>query len=348
MTCQEIIRAELHELYLLDRLPDAQKSDYEAHLRDCPRCQQRLQHEKELLAGIQNAGRVAMKQEIQKQVLAAKTIRANRWSSVYRIAALVFILVLTPTVFFVYKTQVKQADLTRPQTEAIPPKEAILLPEKSMSSPDMDVVISEEETKERDSQPAGAGSGLRQSRKEKKQDAGHSPEPQKPRQEADKLEKAEDMRLPVQTRMAPNMLKKKPAPGKKLEMTTALSRTAAKRSAREYEQVAELDDSESTGLAKWTFQVGNKQIVVNPVIAEAFKDQADIYPRSFAVELLSLNKHTWTMTWRLPKHMTQFANDALQMNFTGRDSIRVTFPGDNVNYRINLKEKPLRAVRVLK
>lgn len=102
MDCREIIEHEWHERYLLGRLDEAERRDYEQHLSVCPSCRKEMVHEQQMIAGIRETGKEAMKNEIRKQAatFSARESRVN-WARIAKIAAIVFVILITPSVYFI-------------------------------------------------------------------------------------------------------------------------------------------------------------------------------------------------------------------------------------------------------
>jgi len=112
MTCDEIEQFEWHESYLLNLLPEIEKLDYELHLQSCQVCQERLAFEKKIVNGLRAIGAAEMRQEIKAQV--SRQPQKNQRPAIYlKLAAAVFILVFSPTIYFLFKNEVepqKQAE----------------------------------------------------------------------------------------------------------------------------------------------------------------------------------------------------------------------------------------------
>ncbi|MFQ5676167.1 MAG: hypothetical protein ACE5G1_09740 [bacterium] len=104
MNCQVVLDNELHEKYLLDQLETAEKAAYEKHVKQCVVCGKELQALHTLIGGIRQAGQEEMKAEILRQ---ADILELNRsgmnWGTIAKIAAVVLIFVLTPSVIYYLK-----------------------------------------------------------------------------------------------------------------------------------------------------------------------------------------------------------------------------------------------------
>ncbi len=106
MKCQFINNDDFFEDYILERLDEAEKQAFKGHLSECKVCSKKLAQQEKILIGIREVGRAEMKAEIKNQAELASSEKFN-WSAVTRIAALAFIFILTPTMYYVYKNQVQ-------------------------------------------------------------------------------------------------------------------------------------------------------------------------------------------------------------------------------------------------
>jgi len=99
MKCQDILQTELHEKYILDQLDGSEKEKYESHLKECKDCQAELKTQRVLISGIRQAGLAEMKNEIKRQVEISELNHPGMtWGRLSKIAAVLFIFVLSPGV----------------------------------------------------------------------------------------------------------------------------------------------------------------------------------------------------------------------------------------------------------
>ena len=99
MKCQDILQNELHEKNILDQLDGSEKEKYELHLKECKDCQGELKNQRTLISGIRAAGLAEMKNEIKRQVEIGELNHPGMtWGRLSKIAAVLFIFVLTPGV----------------------------------------------------------------------------------------------------------------------------------------------------------------------------------------------------------------------------------------------------------
>jgi hypothetical protein len=104
MACLYNNDLEVYEKYILNQLPDNEKTKFEAHLSSCKICQNRLEKEKWLQANLREIGKREMKSEIRKQVnLKRAEKKLTDWGMVMRVAAIILFVVLTPGIIYYYQ-----------------------------------------------------------------------------------------------------------------------------------------------------------------------------------------------------------------------------------------------------
>jgi hypothetical protein len=104
MACSYNENSEIYENYILARLSDTEQDGFEAHLKTCKTCQDRLEREKWLQANLREIGKREMKTEIRKQVEMQRSEKkfADR-GMILRVAAIVLFVVLTPAIIYYYQ-----------------------------------------------------------------------------------------------------------------------------------------------------------------------------------------------------------------------------------------------------
>ena len=122
MSCQPYHDDDFFEKYILDRLSGTEKTDFEKHLLQCNACRQEVALQRSSIAGLRAAGREKMKQEIREQVARSPHAAVN-WMRLARIAAVFFLFIITPSVYFL----LRETD-TLNQSEAIPPTQLLPAP----------------------------------------------------------------------------------------------------------------------------------------------------------------------------------------------------------------------------
>lgn len=106
MDCRYIREYDLGENYLLRRLSEGQRREFEAHVRSCVRCQRELAGQQQLLAALRHAGKQEMKAEIARQVANLQESRPRwNWTAYAKIAVVLFMIILGPTLVYLYRTQ---------------------------------------------------------------------------------------------------------------------------------------------------------------------------------------------------------------------------------------------------
>jgi len=99
MDSEYIRQNEIHEKYVLNQLDGKEKAEYEAFLKENPQAQKELAETKNLIEGVRAAGKDAMKKEITGQVDELRQSKTD-WSILYKAAAVLFILVIVPSVIY--------------------------------------------------------------------------------------------------------------------------------------------------------------------------------------------------------------------------------------------------------
>lgn len=132
MECQIILRNELHEKYILDRLDDLEKAEYEAHLDYCKTCKTELEEQQALITGVREAAKNKMKAEIRRQVEIREINPPGiDWATVSKIAAVLFIFVLAPPmIYYLQKNEPQMVPMSEPQFQVlnVPPRPKPELP----------------------------------------------------------------------------------------------------------------------------------------------------------------------------------------------------------------------------
>ena len=104
MDCNFIVKNEIHDKYLLHKLSDEEKQEYEQHIQDCERCRKELEHQRLIIGGIRQMGREEMKLEIRRQAEAYRKKRAGvNWTVILKTAAVILFLVLAPGMIYYYQ-----------------------------------------------------------------------------------------------------------------------------------------------------------------------------------------------------------------------------------------------------
>ncbi|MFQ5652785.1 MAG: anti-sigma factor family protein [bacterium] len=124
MDCQAILDNELHEQYLLNQLPANRKAEFKAHLQTCPACKKELVAQQRLIGAIRQVGRQKMKAEIRQQAARQQPASPGmNWMIMSRVAAALVMLILAPTLIYVYNTTVpkhESVSMKRPELSEIP------------------------------------------------------------------------------------------------------------------------------------------------------------------------------------------------------------------------------------
>ena len=99
MDIKYIRENEIHEKYILNQLDEKEKIEYETFLESSSQAREELEQAKKLIAGIRANGTSHMRKEIEEQVADLRHPKTD-WSIMYKAAAVLFIFVLLPAIFY--------------------------------------------------------------------------------------------------------------------------------------------------------------------------------------------------------------------------------------------------------
>ncbi len=103
MKCPYHNTPDIYENYLLQRLTDGEKRNFEQHLPDCDHCREELSREQTIIQGIREIGSREMKREIQQQVSQLKKGPIWDWGVYLKIAAAILFFVVAPGMIYYYQ-----------------------------------------------------------------------------------------------------------------------------------------------------------------------------------------------------------------------------------------------------
>lgn len=163
MDCKYIQERDLHAAYLMGRLEELKKKEYEVHLKNCPRCREEQEKERRLTAALKEAGREEMKAEIRRQVEARKSAKKEfDWTVVLKAAAVLFFLITIPALYY-YSQHTKQP-LTDSRTFSVKAKDEIkTFPEGEYDVSDNEMKKNETKIELRSGQPGIAALSIDES-----------------------------------------------------------------------------------------------------------------------------------------------------------------------------------------
>jgi len=112
MDCQYIIKNDLHEKYILGKLDETEKREYEAHLQKCVSCQREYQKQKLLISAIRRIGKQEMKQEIHLQLEPTSQEKRNdaNWGMILKVAAALLFFVIAPGLIYYHQNMAPSHD----------------------------------------------------------------------------------------------------------------------------------------------------------------------------------------------------------------------------------------------
>jgi len=139
MDCQHIQQNEFHEEYLLGRLSESEKNEYEKHIEACSSCREELAKQKTVIAGIQAVGQEEMKQQTREQVGELRGQRkpigpradGSKWQMILKIAAVLFIIALVPSAIYYFQTDSGEPIVRLVKPESVPDKKQSFAAEES-------------------------------------------------------------------------------------------------------------------------------------------------------------------------------------------------------------------------
>lgn len=154
MDCKYIRQNDIHEKYVMNRLSEAEKSEYEKHIEGCSSCREELNKEREIVEGIQRVGLQEMKNEIQQQVTDVKTRKQKLdWQMILKVAAVIFLIAIIPSAIYYFQTEQGE-----PISQLVKPKDSKL--ENESFAYDEALVKDKTETREKTAQPSPKSSVL--------------------------------------------------------------------------------------------------------------------------------------------------------------------------------------------
>lgn len=131
MNCKVARENELYEKYLLHQLDKVETEAFKAHFKKCVSCRNELSEQQRLISGLRAIGRQQMKAEIREQVPAREGRSSVSWGMALKVAAVLFIVALTPTILKLYR----QAQPFEPQMAVLPSEtESKVVPPPDLST----------------------------------------------------------------------------------------------------------------------------------------------------------------------------------------------------------------------
>lgn len=106
MDCKHIQKNEIHEKYLLNRLTEAEKAEYEKHIEECSPCREELNKQSKIIQGIREIGLQEMKYDIRQQVEEVRSEKKSvDWQMILKVAAVLFIIAIIPSAIYYFQTE---------------------------------------------------------------------------------------------------------------------------------------------------------------------------------------------------------------------------------------------------
>lgn len=370
MNCEIIQKNDLHEKYVLERMSDSEKLAYEQHLQSCAACRKQLQAQRWLISGIRETGRAEMKEEMRRQVasLDGAGKRVN-WGMLARLAAVLFIVVLSPTVYYIYKTSVPGSAQVFEEVQVLSSVSLQAQADSVGDSKEMRRAVAQNETgREEARQRAGQARvpAKQQKSSESVADAGGELEKSvelvmRPNERSDAIKVSEKDDVVsaqgetfVMQAVQPTSFFRDDSDKGEREMfeSGATADLLLKKSKTETVPLATFDVDkiavqESTTAASgrlWSFQFDSLTIVVEPVVVPADSSAAEAFPQSFGVEISERDSRVWRMKWFVNREFAALDASEISIKRLGADLLEVAFE-NKVAYRITLQNKTGVATR---
>jgi|GEM_PF-4494520 len=123
MNCKDYQTDEWTERHLLGLLTPEELQEFEAHWSKCAQCRHHLRLQQVILAGIDQAGREGMKQDIREAALAYRAEKGHRYMPAFlKAAAAILMLVAGPGLIYIYTSKPEFARVAVPVLQS-PPKD---------------------------------------------------------------------------------------------------------------------------------------------------------------------------------------------------------------------------------
>lgn len=371
MNCEIIQKNDLHEKYLLERMSDSEKLAYEEHLQSCAACRKQLQAQRRLISGIREIGRSEMKEEIRRQVSSLDGVgkRVN-WGTLMRIAAVLFIVVLSPTVYYVYKTSVPRSAQVFEEVQVVSSMSLKAQADSVAESKEMRRAVVQNEIGRAEARRSASQARVpakQQRSSESVADAGGDLEKsvelvKRPNErsdaikvsEKDDVESVQGETFVMQAAQPASFFRDDSEKGEREMLESgAPADLLRKKSKTETVPLATFDvdkiavqesDTAASGRL-WSFQFDSLTIVVEPVVVPADSSAAEAFPRSFGVEISERDSRVWRMKWFVSREFA--ALDASQITIRRlRDEAVEVVVRKQMTYRIDLRKEASTANRI--
>jgi hypothetical protein len=335
MSCPYRKDSEIIEKYLLNQLPEEEKSEFENHLKSCNICQEQIQRDRIIVESIQKIGKEELKADLQQQLRESDKVNAGfNWGMILRAAAVLLFFVLTPGIIYYYQEimprQATPSDKpTIDEDLSIEPEaggEITALQEKSRSNEGF--ARDDETTSKKQKLPAVAPI------KKREGDAGRasvaaSAERQK-EVAAEEMFETESKLDMVRGADLANGARGEPSEVKseigKYRYEKNLQSTAPASVSKTEDLLGEqriLSRRSSVDTAIWQFSSDGQIVTVRPVQSQDVLKDGKMLPDSFAVNILRQDSMQLDMEWIIPQMMLDLNPEAIEVGIINKNQLNV-------------------------
>jgi len=365
MTCKYNNDTETFENYLLDRIPQTERTDFETHLKTCEACRTKLEKEKLLLASLREIGKREMKDEIRRQVLLKQSKKTfTDWGMILKVAAVILFVVITPGLIYYYqymapqlaqyavkeKTKIIDIDTshsrTRLEGQELPERRQITADDARVNETLKGKVgeVASEQIIEKRTTPAaeeipvsgdvlegGQGIGVDRADGEIQKE-----EPTSPRQSVPE----EMMDLISRGKIAPGLSQE----GKVLhyEKETAISAASDKKSTYyQRETLSKLTQAQKI----WQFRQASQNITLQLQLSDTFVLKDKKFPEMTPAQVIYQDSLETTIEWLVPPEIFELDPNQVTLYLFDSKNLQIQLP-DKVTYHIDLQQRIQEAVQV--
>ncbi len=365
MTCKYYHDNEIFENYLLNRLSQTERSDFDIHLETCEECRTKLEKEKLLFIGLREIGKQEMKDEIRRQVLSKQREKTSAdWGIILKVAAVILFAVITPSLIYYYQymtpelvqysmkekapameTETGQSR-TEPEEQELPGRRHVLAEDASVNDAkkgQLRVEASDQALKKRSISPAeeipASGDVLAVSETVDENRADREiqkEEPAVPQQGVP----AEEMDLMSRGKIAPALAHE----GQVLhyEKDTALSISRDQKSTYYQRQtLSELTQTQKT----WQFRQASQNIILQLQLRNDLVLKNEKFPEKTPAQVIRQDSLETMIQWQVPPEIYNLDPNQVTLYLSDSKTLQIKLPA-NVSYRIDLEQRLQEAVQV--
>jgi hypothetical protein len=359
MSCQYQKDSEIAEKYLLDRLSDKEKTEFEKHLRDCPICQERIEREKLLFAALQKIGREELKDDLKEQLQSSAVEKSSyNWGMLLKAAAVLLFFVLTPGIIYYYQEVMPREEdqisneLQKPLAEKSRIEGDLLKEEgaggSSYSAREPQGMVQDGEI------AARSNEGDAVSRSKKTEALSEPAEQTAPvgRDEAGAISNADRIQDKLAIRRS---VEEEKVPRSQKQGTTEFDREKSLSStppataitAENMAELSEIAPMESKGKpTSWQFSSDGQQINVRPIQTKTGTESEEAFPDSFPVRIIRQDSAQLDMEWIVPQNMIELNPGTIQLGRNDKNQLNV-FINSQLLFQMDLQKDSTYARQII-